>query len=120
MLDIKDLIQTKMAERSRRTGVTADRVLVELAKIAFADIADIVDLSTGEIQGDAKAADTSAIASVKIRSTAHSTETEIKMADRNRALELLGKHLGMFADNVNINATVPVIADDIREDISNG
>lgn len=117
---LRDLIQKKMAERSRRTGVTADRVLVELAKIAFADIADIVDLRTGEIQGDAKAADTSAIASVKIRSTAHSTETEIKMADRNRALELLGKHLGMFADNVNITASVPVIADDIREEISNG
>lgn len=117
---LREEILKRMAERSRRTGVTADRVLMELAKIAFADIGDIVDLSTGEIQEDAKAVDTSAIASVKIRSTAHSTETEIRMADRNKALELLGKHLGMFADNVNINATVPVIADDIREDAANG
>ena len=100
---LKEEILKRMAERSRRTGITADRVLMELAMVAFADISDIVDLSTGEIQEDARAADTSAIASVKIRSTAHSTETEIRMADRNKALELLGKHLGMFEKGDNDN-----------------
>lgn len=94
-------IDKALAERSRRTGVTADRVIAELAKIAFANIGDIMDLNTGEVQEDAKAVDTSAIASVKIRSTAHSTETEIRMADRNKALELLGKHLGMFEKDGN-------------------
>lgn len=93
---LREEILKRMAERSRRTGVTADRVIRELAKVAFADISNIVDLSTGEIQEDVKAADTSAIAAIKIRSTAHSTETEIRMADRSKALELLGKHLGMF------------------------
>lgn len=113
-------IDKRLAERSRRTGVTADRVLMELAKIAFADIADIVDLSTGEIQPYTLAADTSAIAAVKIRSTVHSTETEIRMADRNKALELLGKHLGMFAENINIGGATPLIRDDITEGGGNG
>lgn len=117
---LREEILRRMAERSRRTGVTADRVVMELAKIAFADIGDIIDLSTGEVITDAEKADTAAIASVKIRSTAHSTETEIRMADRNKALELLGKHLGMFAENVSISSTVPVIKDDIPGGAANG
>lgn len=106
-------IDRRIAERSRRTGVTADRVIMELAKIAFADITDIVDLETGEYIPDAKKADTAAIASVKIKSTQFTTEREIRMADRNKALELLGKHLGMFKENVQIEGALPVIMDDI-------
>lgn len=89
-------IDRRLAERSRRTGVTADRVLMELAKIAFANMGDIVDLDTGEYLPDAKAADIAAISTVKIRQTPSTTEREIRLADRNKALELLGRHLGMF------------------------
>lgn len=113
-------IDKRLAERSRRTGVTADRVLMELAKIAFANMGDIVNLETGKYLADAKAADIAAISSVRIKETPSTTEREIRLADRNKALELLGKHLGMFADNLNISGAVPVIADDIREDAAGG
>lgn len=113
-------IDKRLAERSRRTGVTADRVLMELAKIAFANMGDIVNLETGEYLADAKAADIAAISSVRIKETPSTTEREIRLADRNKALELLGKHLGMFAENLNISGAVPVIADDIREDAAGG
>ena len=36
-------------------------------------------------------------------------EREIKLADKVRALELLGKHLGMFKDKLDVTANVPVI-----------
>jgi phage terminase small subunit len=117
---VRAKIDEAMAARSRRTGITADRVLMELAKVAFADIADIADLETGEIQPDIRKADTSAIASIKIKQTPTTTEREIRMSDRTRALELLGKHLGMFADNVNINAAAPVITDDIKGAAADG
>lgn len=113
-------IDKRLAERSRRTGVTADRVLMELAKIAFANMGDIVDLETGEYLADAKAVDLAAITSVRIKETPSTTEREIRLADRNKALELLGKHLGMFAESVNISGAVPVISDDIREDAAGG
>lgn len=113
-------IDKALAARSRRTGITADRVLMELAKVAFADIADVVDLDSGEILPDNRKADTSAIASIKIKQTPTTTEREIRMTDRTRALELLGKHLGIFAENVNIAATVPVIADDIKGAAADG
>ena len=89
-------IDKRLAARSKRTDITADRVLAELAKIAFADISSIIDLDSGDYLPDAKKADTAAIASIKIRQTPSSTEREIRLADRNKALELLGKHLGMF------------------------
>lgn len=113
-------IDRRIAERSRRTGVTAERVIIELAKVAFADISDIADLETGEILPDARKADTAAISSIKVKKTCNTTEREIRMVDRTRALELLGKHLGMFAENVNINAVAPVIEDDIKGAQPNG
>lgn len=117
---VREAIDKALAERSRRTGVTADRVIRELAKIAFADIGDIADMETGEILPDAQKVDTSAIASIKIKKTYNATEREIRMVDRNRALELLGKHLGLFAENLNISAATPVIADDIAGVQPNG
>ena len=41
------------------------------------------------------------------------TEREVRMCDKVRALELLGKHLGMFTDNVRVDGAVPVIIDDV-------
>ena len=94
---LKELIERKFAERSSRTAITADRVLIELAKIAFADPSDLIDPDSGEIIPDTPHNVTAAIASVRIRTTPTTTDREIRMADKNRALELLGKHLGMFA-----------------------
>lgn len=113
-------IDRRLAERSRRTGVTADRVLMELAKIAFVNMGDIVDLETGAYLPDAKPADIAAISSVRIKETPSTTEREIRLADRNKALELLGKHLGMFADNINLTTATPIIKDDIGEDAADG
>ena len=51
-LSIQQAIAERMAERSRRTGVNQDRVVLELAKIAFVKMTDIVD-SEGNIKKDA-------------------------------------------------------------------
>ena len=109
---LKELIEKKMADRSRRTGITADRVLNELAKIAFADPADIINLRNGIFHEDTARADTAAIAGVRYGKRG---EIEIRMADKSRALELIGKHLGMFADKVLVEGSLPVIIDDTIE-----
>ena len=42
------------------------------------------------------------------------TEREVKTYDKLKALELLGKHLGMFTDRVKVDGGVPVVLyDDI-------
>ena len=111
---LRRLIDQRMAERSRRTGVSADRVVNELAKIAFANPADVIDPETGKIREDARPEDVAAVSAVRVKS-GKIEENEVRMADKNRALELLGKHLGMFRENVQIQGAVPVIVDDDGE-----
>ena len=105
--DIKAQIARAMAERSRRTGVNADRVIMELAKIAFVNANDVIDAETATLKPDALPEDTAAIQSVKVKTFGEDgLEREIKMSDKLKALELLGKHLGMFRDKLEVSGTL--------------
>ena len=95
-----------MAERSRRTGVSADRVVLELAKIGFAKITDIVDLQTAQIKEDVSEDDLACIQSIKVKPNEWGTEKEIKLYDKRAALVDLGKHLGMFKDRLELSGTL--------------
>ena len=90
------------ARQSKRTGITADRVLRELAAVAFADVSGLVG-EDGEIDRETDPDSARAIASIRTVRTEFGPATEIRMADKNKALELLGKHLGLFTDQVNVN-----------------
>lgn len=91
--EVKKEIDRLIAERSKRTGINADRVLRELGRIAFADVADVVDAENGGIRKDASREDTAAVAYVRVRK-GQVQEKEVRMHDKVRALELLGRHLG--------------------------
>lgn len=105
--DIQARIAKAMAERSKRTGVNADRVVMELAKIAFVNARDVIDAETASLKPDAAPEDTAAIQSVKVKTFGEDgLEREIKMADKLKALELLGKHLGMFKDKVELSGSL--------------
>lgn len=99
-VSISSAISQAMAHRSRRTGITQDRVLRELAKIAFVNANDVIDPDSATVRQDAAEEDLSCIQSVKVKMSesdmGSSAEREIKLADKLRALELLGKHLGLF------------------------
>ena len=101
---IRAQIDRAMAERSKRTGVNAERVVQELAKIAFVNAAEVIDPKTATVKEDALPEDTAAIQSVKVKTFGEDgLEREIKMADKIKALELLGKHLGMFKDKIELS-----------------
>lgn len=110
---IAEAIEKALAERSRRTGINQDRVIQELAKIAFVNIADVVG-SDCEILPDANEADLAAIESVKVKtiptkSGETGVEREVKLSSKLKALELLGKHLGMWNDKMDVNMNIPII-----------
>ena len=109
--ELRGEIDRMLAERSRRTGVNADRVVRELARIAFADVADVMDAGGTDVRGDIARDDSAALAQVRRRETAGGVECEIRMHDKNRALQLLGKHLGLFADGARSQPAPPVIID---------
>lgn len=92
-------IQEAIALRERRTAITQDRVIAELAAVAFANGTDFA-----QIQGNGHVlfTPTEQLTPEKKRAVASIKEgqfgTEVKTYDKIRALELLGKHLGMFSD----------------------
>ena len=113
-LKVKHAVDAAMAERSARTGVTQDRVVRELARIAFADPTAIINFRTGEVRGDLSEDDRAALAGVKVKDGDTVSEREVKLCDKLRALVLLGRHLNMFSDTVQLTGEVPRIIDDIR------
>lgn len=110
-----------MAERSKRTGVNQDRIVLELAKLAFVNMTDVVD-KKGEIKDTATADDLSCIESIKYKhsdtDSGSSVEREVKIGSKIKALELLGKHLGMWNDKIDVNVAVPIVisGEDALED----
>ena len=118
--DIRARIDKGIAEQERRTGINADRVLRELGRIAFVSAPDLVNMDDATLKEGASADDRAAIASVKVKTIpgpmGDGFEREIRLADKLKALELIGKHLGMFTDKVELNAVEAVqIVDDIPD-----
>lgn len=119
--NIQQAIAKAMAERSKRTGVNQDRVVLELAKIAFVKMTDVVD-DHGRIKGTATDDDLACIESIKYKESDNefggSVEREVKIGSKLKALELLGKHLGMWNDKVDLNITSPIVisGEDALED----
>lgn len=102
---IRARIEKAMAERSRRTGVNAERVVLELAKVAFVNVGNVIDATDATLKEDAAPEDLAAIQSIKVKDMGDmGIEREIRMADKLKALELLGRHLGMFNDKMRLDA----------------
>ncbi|HHV13219.1 MAG TPA: terminase small subunit [Clostridiales bacterium] len=120
---VAEYIEHRMKDRERRTEITQDKVLNELAAIAFssgADFAQVVDepiLVNGSYVMDPDTGKLKTWETVKITPTDKLPEEkrkaiagiklgkngiEVATCDKVRALELLGRHLGMFKDKVEI------------------
>ncbi len=107
---VEDYIQKRMKDREKRTEITQDMVLKELAKIGFSDVTDFVSIedkgtykavqvkTTDEMPGDKLGA----IAGIKEGANG----IEIKLNDKGKALELIGRHLGMFKDKLEVSGTL--------------
>lgn len=108
-LNIQEKIAELKAERSQRTEITQDRVVKELAAMAFAKATDYAQI-----------ADVGGKAAVMLTPTAQLTKAqqagivgikqtqagiEVKL-DKTKALELLGRHLGMFKDKIEVEGMV--------------
>lgn len=122
-VSIRVRVDQLIAEQSRRTGITADRVVRELARVAFVNVPDVVDTETARVLPSASRDDTAAIASVRVKESSgdsgDSVEREVKFADKLKALELLGKHLGMFAGNKDVAGSLDKL-DQIMKSMDEG
>ncbi len=105
---VQQAISEAMAERSRRTGINQERILIELARIALLNPKALVNLEDATVNPEASPDDLAAIASVKVKhfptkDGGEGIEREVKFYDKIKAIELLGKHLGMFKDRIELS-----------------
>lgn len=119
-VDVQKLLTERMKDREKRTEITQDKVLAELAKIGFADIRRaldwgpevmVVDEETGQtavsngvaLVASDKIDDDTAAAISEISQTANGIK--VKLHDKRAALVDIGRHLGIFNDKLNITVT---------------
>ena len=110
-VEVQKLVQELMQERSTRVEVTAERVLAEIAKVAFGDVRKLFGpggelIRISDLDDDAAAC----IAGCDLVTVSRGEgEVEyvakVKMADKLKALELAGKHLGLFRDGSTVEDT---------------
>ena len=103
----------RVEEREKRTEITQDMVIKELAKIAFLDIRKLYT-ENGQLKNVADIDDDTAgaISSLETleeydgygedREKIGDTQ-KVKLLDKTKALELLGRHLGIFNDKLDVN-----------------
>ena len=107
-VSVQEAIAKAMAERSKRTGISQDRVIQELARIAFVNPQNVINPKYASVKADATEDDLACIQSVKVKTMdgakGKSVEREVRLNDKMKALELLGKHLGMFKDKLEVDA----------------
>ena len=100
---VQTAVQEAEQARQERTEITQDMVLREMSKLAFFDIRKMFDKNGKPLDISALDADTAAaLVGLDVQDVTDNDGNYIgfvkkyKMADKIRALELLGKHLGAW------------------------
>lgn len=100
--EIQERVAELMKERSDRTKITQDRVLAEIAAVAFYRPSRVLVTSpSGDVFMDyskAEAEDLDMITEVKRTPGKFGDSVAIKRVDKLKALEMAGRHLGLFTD----------------------
>lgn len=115
-VSVRSALQAAQAERAARTHITQDRVLQELAKLAFADLRRAYNEDGSlklphEIDDETAAAlagiEVTAVAIGGTEDPATLATKKLKTWDKKGALELAMRHLGMLNDKVEL--TIPTV-----------
>lgn len=100
-------IQRLMAEREKRLNVDRDKIVIELARIAFLDVTSLYDEETGDIKNfsEMTTQQKSLITGYSCLYGKHHITKKVVFADKLKAMELLMRHLGMLNDKLKIDST---------------
>ena len=93
-------ISRRQKDLQKRTEVSQDRVVKELARIAFVDASVVCVTDFDKLTDDQRAA----IQGIKPTNFGW----EIKLCDKIKALELLGRHIGMFTDKLEVKGAIDI------------
>jgi len=108
--DIQAAITKSINKRAERTEITQDWVLKKLASIVEIPLTDLCEWNASGIAlRDSNDIPPEAIACIKKISERMGADgnssLSVEQYDKIRALELIGKHLGMFTDKLDVEIT---------------
>jgi phage terminase small subunit len=115
-VSVSKLISERRKEHQANTGITAERVLKEVAGLAFFDVRRLVNAdgspkSITDLDDEtARAIQGIELQTVKDGENAFALVRKYKIADKNAALEKLMKHLGLFAKDNSQNNPAEAMA----------
>lgn len=112
---VGEAIRAAQSERSERTEITQDRVLEELAALAFAHMGQFATWSKESVSlKDSTKLDPRAVSEVKQSVKQFGTDIGIKLHDKLGALKLLGQHLGMFDSSTDPDSTQRILITEVE------
>ena len=115
-VEVERAVEEAKAERAEKTGLSADRVLRELAALSFSDVRQLYT-DKGKLRPvsewpDEVAAAVAGLETVHRNLTAGDSAVEtilkVKRWDKPRALEMLCKHLGLFEEKVAHSGAIEI------------
>jgi phage terminase small subunit len=109
---VRGALESAMRARSKRTEITADRVVTEFARIAFADMRDYwpkkgetLDLRRLDQDRTAAVEEFTVVEAVDTAGVLR-RQTRLKLHDKIAALTSLARHLGMSTEGVGYKSSI--------------
>lgn len=109
---IREKILQLIEERRNKIKLSQERVIEELVSVAFLDIRELFDHNGSLLNvKDFPENISRALAGIDLIASSDGTVStkKIRLLDKIRALELLGKHLGMFVEKFDVKHSGAVI-----------
>ena len=114
IVNIRRAVQEALAERQRRCDVSADRVLLEFARLAYADIRELYT-ADGQLKrpSELDAAIAPAVVQLEVRTTTRpsgevDTVQKVRLIDKVPALRALAEHLGLLKMRLEVDAPTTI------------
>jgi phage terminase small subunit len=107
--DVAAAVAQAQSDRASRVEVTADRVVEELASLAFYDPADLVSLTAMAGPQDIPKLPAKVRRAIIGWGWDKAGNFTLKLAPKTTALELLGRHLGMFVERVEHSGSMNLV-----------
>lgn len=104
--DVQAALQGALNDRARQSSVTADRILNELTRLAFTHMGRLARWNASGVEfkdsSELTEDDLATVSEITETTNQHGGSLKVKQYDKVRALELLGRHLGMWNDKLEI------------------
>lgn len=105
-VNVAESVKEALDKRSERCDLTADMVLAELRRVAFTHMGKLarwnasgVEFKDSDQLGED---DLATVSEITETTNQHGGSLKVKQYDKVRALELIGRHLGMWNDKLEL------------------